>query len=251
MHLLVPFQYPPHAHGIPVDWHVMVVSSGVAAPCLSSPLVLMELLSTGKSWWYLSELTPLCLNPPPRICGTPVVCRASLLWCDIASQNRLVELLRTVLLDRVVEWHKAEVIAAGKEKGRGGTTRQAARGSSGETAGSGANAVRVSSVWSLLAKTGLGDGHKCLKKARSAMEHVFCAFFALLVLDRAFVPLAYNRRANAVHRPFGACFVCFLCSLRVGQSIRPWHVAVRMLCTYTTRFPLVVAAGDGRYSPSQ
>eukprot|EP00903_Cladosiphon_okamuranus_P012149 g11397.t1 len=102
-------------------------------------------------------------------------------------QNRLVELVRSVLLDRVVDWYKAEVVGAGakaKGKGRGGRTRQVARGGSGDGAGvsaEGATAaaavddaeqaerVRIASVWALLAKTGEGDAQKCLKKAVSTL----------------------------------------------------------------------------------
>ncbi|CAM9539163.1 unnamed protein product, partial [Hapterophycus canaliculatus] len=103
-------------------------------------------------------------------------------------QNRLVELVRTVLLDRVVEWHKAEIeVAAARGKGRGGSQparagRQPARAakiaavSDGRSAegvaaagAGGARAERVSSVWSLLAKAGKGDAHKCLKKAVSVL----------------------------------------------------------------------------------
>lgn len=92
-----------------------------------------------------------------------------------------MELVRTVLLDRVVEWHKAEIeVAAVKGKGKG--SRQPARGvktigvsdgGSVENAAAAerANAERVSSVWSLLAKAGQGDAHKCLKKVQAV---VFC-----------------------------------------------------------------------------
>ncbi|CAM9823437.1 unnamed protein product, partial [Laminaria digitata] len=75
-------------------------------------------------------------------------------------QNRLVEIVRTVLLDRVVDWHRAEI---GLEKAKGG---RSARGNAvGLGAPSMASADRVSSVWPLLAKAGRGDAHKCLKKA--------------------------------------------------------------------------------------
>ena len=89
-----------------------------------------------------------------------------------------------MLVDRVVDWYKAEVVAAGAKariKGRGSSTRQAAGGGgvdgdgvggSGEgTAAAAAAAAfdveqadRVASVWALLAKTGEGDAQKCLKK---------------------------------------------------------------------------------------
>jgi len=116
-------------------------------------------------------------------------------------QNRLVELVRTVLLDRVVEWYKAEVMTAagggsrGKGKGAAGSnsTRQSARRAAGAgaddgssdggegavaaaaAAAEGVGSERVSSVWSLLAKTGQGDAHKCLKKV-----NVHVRWFGLL-----------------------------------------------------------------------
>lgn len=89
--------------------------------------------------------------------------------CAHASQMRLVELVRTVLLDRVVDWHKAEIVGIGKAKRRGiAKSHEATAGAAGNgeatmtTSGEG---KRVFSVWSLLAKAGHGDAHKCLKKA--------------------------------------------------------------------------------------
>lgn len=67
-----------------------------------------------------------------------------------------MEIVRTVLLDRVVDWHRAEI---GLGKAKGG---RPARGEAGSSSSEGAD--RVSSVWSLLAKAGQGDAHKCLKK---------------------------------------------------------------------------------------
>lgn len=83
------------------------------------------------------------------------------------GQNRLVELVRTVLLDRVVAWHRAEVMAGkakGGSRGKAGAASVAPAAVVGEK---GASAMRggVSSVWPLLAKAGHGDAHKCLKKA--------------------------------------------------------------------------------------
>lgn len=96
--------------------------------------------------------------------------------------------MRTVLLDRVVEWHKAEVVTTGAKgngdgngngNGRGTSTRQAAsKGGGGGGGGVGGSAEGaavaaaedaeqpegVTSVWALLAKTGEGNAHKCLKK---------------------------------------------------------------------------------------
>lgn len=92
--------------------------------------------------------------------------------------------MRSVLLDRVVDWYKAEVVATagkGKRKGTGSSTRQAARGgdrvcggvggaaeeaaaAAVVAAGDAEGAERFASVWALLAKTGDGDAHKCLKK---------------------------------------------------------------------------------------
>ncbi|CAN0148375.1 unnamed protein product, partial [Ectocarpus fasciculatus] len=97
-------------------------------------------------------------------------------------QNRLVEIIRTVLIDRVVEWHKTEA-GTGKNKGRGSSTSSrptrgvsnsvsddggAGEGPAGGTAGE-TNAGGVSSVWPLLAKAGQGGAHKCLKKAVSTL----------------------------------------------------------------------------------
>eukprot|EP00752_Nemacystus_decipiens_P008134 g7274.t1 len=99
-------------------------------------------------------------------------------------QNRLVELVRTVLLDRVVDWYKAEVVTTAskaKSNGRGTSIRRAARGGDGvgtAPEGNGTPPVaaedeeqveRVASVWALLAKTGEGDAQKCLKKAVSTL----------------------------------------------------------------------------------
>lgn len=75
-----------------------------------------------------------------------------------------MEIVRTVLLDRVVDWHRAEI---GLEKAKGGRlAKDKASASSGE------GADRVSSVWTLLAKAGEGDAHKCLKKVGGVLEMV-------------------------------------------------------------------------------
>lgn len=86
-----------------------------------------------------------------------------------------------MLLDRVVEWHKAEVVTTGakaKGKRRGTSTRPAAakgddavgggteENAAAAAAGDAEQAERVGSVWALLAKTGEGDAQKCLKKVR-------------------------------------------------------------------------------------
>lgn len=89
-----------------------------------------------------------------------------------------MELVRTVLLDRVVDWHRAEIVSSkankhdairkglhGERRGRSEThaskdTTEAV----GDEDGSVPGAQRVSSVWALLAKAGQGDAHKCLKK---------------------------------------------------------------------------------------
>lgn len=99
----------------------------------------------------------------------------------LVLQNRLVEIVRTVVLDRVVDWHRAEI---GLKKAKGGRTT---KGRSNPSAISGDNASiallggagvtatsadRVSSVWSLLAKAGQGDAHKCLKKVGVALNVV-------------------------------------------------------------------------------
>lgn len=99
-----------------------------------------------------------------------------------------MDLVRTVLLDRVVDWHKAGIenaAASAKTKGRGG--KQPARavksagvsddGSVEDVAGVAAeeaNAKRVSSVWSLLAKAGQGDAQKCLKKVQGTVVVLAC-----------------------------------------------------------------------------
>ena len=68
-----------------------------------------------------------------------------------------MELVRTVLLDRVVEWYRREA-QAGAESDR----RKKSRGATGAVA---AHTDEVSSVWPLLSKAGDGEAHKCLKKA--------------------------------------------------------------------------------------
>lgn len=93
---------------------------------------------------------------------------------------RLVELVRTVILDRVVEWHRAEIVGIFKGKGRAvGRVKEAAVAARGagrdadvpeEAVGAGrvpAKGEKVYSVWPLLVKAGHGDAHKCLKKVRT------------------------------------------------------------------------------------
>ena len=90
-----------------------------------------------------------------------------------------MEIVRTVLLDRVVDWHRAEI---GLEKGKSG---RSARGKTSASSDDGADiaavgrvattttsADRVSSVWPLLAKAGQGEAHKCLKKVGVVLEVV-------------------------------------------------------------------------------
>lgn len=75
----------------------------------------------------------------------------------------MVELVRTVLLDRVVAWHRGEVVAGKVKGGRGNKAGAACSVAPAE--GAPARRDGVSSVWPLLAKAGHGDAHKCLKKA--------------------------------------------------------------------------------------
>ncbi|CAM9107694.1 unnamed protein product [Ectocarpus sp. 4 AP-2014] len=89
-------------------------------------------------------------------------------------QNRLVEIVRTVLIDRVVEWHKTEADTRNNKGKRGSSSsNRPTRGVSTSVNDHGGaeetDAVGVSSVWPLLAKAGQGGAHKCLKKAVSTL----------------------------------------------------------------------------------
>lgn len=76
-----------------------------------------------------------------------------------------MELVRTVILDRVVDWHKAEIVGINKARGRSSARSNDADAAGDAEKSSGSRkSDRIFSVWQLLAKAAHGDAHKCLKK---------------------------------------------------------------------------------------
>lgn len=91
--------------------------------------------------------------------------------------------MRSVMLDRVVEWYRREVEAKTRQQQGRKKMRVCKAIDGGSTVGDGnievSGAVqpeRISTVWPLLAKAGNGDSHKCLKKASGEVLRMNAAF---------------------------------------------------------------------------